>query len=218
MKTLSMLMFSLLALVAWQTPVQAAETFHEGVDYEVLNPPGEVAVPGKLEVREFFWYGCPHCFALEGPLEAWLKTKPADVNFVRTPAPMNDSWIPHAHAYYVAQALGKADQITPELFNAIHVKRERLFSEDELAGFFKQYGVSEDQFHQLYNSFAVRVKVREAAALVKAYHLRGVPALVVDGKYLVKAKAGEEPGAMFDVVNFLLDKERVAHKIATPAQ
>ena len=217
MKTLSMLMFSLLTLVAWQAPAQA-DTYREGVDYELLPQPGNVEVPGKQEVREFFWFGCPHCFALEEPLEAWRKSLPADVNFVRTPAPMNDSWIPHAHAYYVAEALGKTDAITIALFNAIHVKKQRIFTQDELAGFFKQFDVSEDEFNKLYNSFSVRVKVRQAEALVKTYRLRGVPALVVNAKYLVKAREGSTPAAMFNVVNYLLDKERVAGKIAAPAQ
>lgn len=209
MRLLSRLLMALVATLALQLPALAA-TFTEGVDYEILPQPGKVEVPGKQEVREFFWYGCPHCFQLEEPLEAWRKTLPADVNFIRTPAPMNSSWVPHAHAFYVAESLGKLDEVSEKLFNALHVKKEKVFSQDELATFFTQFGVSEQEFNKLYNSFSVRVKVRQAEALSKNYRLRGVPALVVNGKYLLKAQSGQSSDSMLQVVQFLLDKERVS--------
>jgi len=209
MKPVSAVFFALATLLALALNVQAAE-FKEGVDYEVLEQPGKVEVPGKHEVREFFWFGCPHCFHLEEPLAKWRANLPADVNFVQTPAPMNDNWLPHAHAFYVAESLGKLEEIGPKLFNALHVKKEKVFTEDQLATFFTQFGVSEAEFNKLYNSFSVRVKVRQAGALAKNYRLRGVPALVVDGKYLVKTPQGKPQEAMLDVVQYLLDKERVS--------
>lgn len=209
----SRVLLVLLALFALQMPALAA-TFKEGTDYDLLPQPGKVEVPGKLEVREFFWYGCPHCFELEPILAQWRKTLPADVNFVHTPAPMNKNWVPHAHAYYVAESMGKLDEISAKLFHALHVKRDKLFSQEELAGFFTQFGITEEEFNKRYNSFAVRVKVKQAEALTKNYRLRGVPALVVNGKYLVKAKAGQTSQSMLQVVQFLLDKERAASKSA----
>ena len=175
MTFVSRVLIALATALAFQLPA-LAETFKEGVDYDVLPQPGKVEVPGKLEVREFFWYGCPHCFQLEAPLAEWHKTLPADVHFVRTPAPMNSNWVPHAHAYYVAESLGKLDEISEKLFQALHVKKEKVFTQEELATFFIQFGVTEQDFNKLYNSFSVRVKVRQAEALTKNYRLRGVPA------------------------------------------
>lgn len=209
MTLVSRILLTLVATLALQLPALAA-TYKEGVDYELLPQAGKVEVPGKLEVREFFWYGCPHCFSLEGPLAQWRKTLPEDVNFVRTPAPMNSNWVPHAHAFYVAESLGKLEEISGKLFHALHVKKDKVFSQKELAGFFTQFGVSEEEFDKLYNSFAVRVKVRQAEALTKNYRLRGVPALVVNGKYLVKAKNGQTVDELLAVVNYLLQQERAA--------
>lgn len=203
----SKVLLALATLLTLQLPAQAA-SFKEGVDYERLPQAGKVDVPGKLEVREFFWFGCPHCFQLEQPLNEWRKKLPADVNFVRTPAPLNDNWVPHAHAFYVAESLGKQDEVSDKLFHALHVKKERVLDQAQLATFFTQFGVSEQEFDKLYNSFAVRVKVRQAGALAKSYRLRGVPALVVNGKYLVKARQGQPQEAMFPVIEYLLDKER----------
>ena len=208
MTFVSRALLTLVTALAFQLPA-LADSFKEGVDYDLLPQPGKVEVPGKLEVREFFWYGCPHCFQLEEPLAQWRKTLPADVSFVRTPAPMNSNWLPHAHAYYVAESLGKLDEISEKLFQALHVKKEKVFTQDELAVFFTQFGVNEQEFNKLYNSFSVRVKVRQAEALSKNYRLRGVPALVVNGKYLVKSQAGKGPDSMLPVVQYLLDKERV---------
>lgn len=213
----SKVLVALATLLTLQLPAQAA-SFKEGVDYELLPQAGKVDVPGKLEVREFFWFGCPHCFQLEQPLNEWRKKLPADVNFVRTPAPMNNNWVPHAHAFYVAESLGKLDVVSDKLFHALHVKKERVLDQAQLATFFTQFGVSEPEFDKLYNSFAVRVKVRQAGALAKTYRLRGVPALVVNGKYLVKAQQGQTQEAMFPVIEYLLDKERQAGAASAPAQ
>ena len=205
---------TLLATLALFTGLLQAETYREGVDYEVLQQPGKVEIPGKIEVREFFSFSCPHCFRLESFTSEWQPKQADDVNFIMTPAAMRKDWEPLAHAYYVAEALGKLDQIKPELFNAIHVKNEKIVTQADLAGFFKRYEVSEDDFNKLFNSFSVRVKVRQASALAKTYRLRGVPALVVNGKYLVKSQSGKGFEDMLAVVDFLVNKERAASKVA----
>ncbi|MCG8316354.1 MAG: thiol:disulfide interchange protein DsbA/DsbL [Pseudomonadales bacterium] len=196
----------------------AAETFREGVDYKMLSTPVEVDNPKNIEVREFFWFGCPHCFALEAQLSDWKKTMPEGVDFVATPAPLNKSWKPHAHAYYIAEALGKLDEIVPALFDVIHVDKKRVTSQDQLAEFFTQYGVSEDEFNKLYNSFSVRVNVRKAEALAKTYRLTGVPAIIVNGKYLVENRTAKTNERMIEIVNFLIDKEKIrAATLASPS-
>ena len=215
MKYSTFLKTTLVALVAVFSTLLQAETFREGVDYELLQQPGKVEVPGKIEVREFFSFSCPHCFRLESATAEWKPKLADDVNFVMTPAAMRKDWEPLAHAYYIAEALDKLGQIKPELFDAIHVKKQQVFTQPELAGFFKGYGVSEEDFNKLYNSFSVRVKVRQATALAKTYRLRGVPALVVNGKYLVKSQSGKSFADMLQVVDFLVDKERAASKVAS---
>lgn len=194
-----------LSAIAW-----ADETFQPGVDYKVLEQPGAVDDPTTVEVREFFWFGCPHCFQLESTLEQWRKTMPAGATFLRTPPALNEAWTPHAHAYYVAEVLGKADEISVALFDALHVKKQNIRSEDDLATFFTRFGVSEEEFHQKYNSFAVRTKVRVAKSLAMGYQLHGVPGLVINGKYFVDLGLAKSNPRMMDIVNFLIAKEKAA--------
>lgn len=182
----------------------AAQQYVAGKDYTVLSNPGTVEQPGKIEVREFFWYGCPHCYRLEPSVAAWLKTKPADVNFVRTPAAMNPIWEQNARGYYAVDMLGKTEYVHRSLFDTIQLKNERLFDQQSLANFYKNYGVDTDKFNGLYNSFAVSGKIAQSKQLAQKYQLDGVPAIVVDGKYVVKG----ETQKVIDVTNFLIEKER----------
>lgn len=205
-------------LLSWALPLQA-ETFKEGEDFTRLVAPVQVADPNKIEVREFFWFGCPHCYQLEAILEPWKKTLADDVAFVQTPAPLNKSWIPHAHAFYVAEALERGDELTKELFHAIHgLKKARELADQEgLAGFFAEHGVNAEEFEKLYHSFSVRVKVRNADALAKTYRLSGVPAMVVNGKYVVQASMTKSFDRMMRVVEYLVAQERLERQPAAQA-
>lgn len=190
------------------TAAQAAERFKEGVDYELLKNPGQTQSADKIEVREFFWFGCPHCFALQPAVAKWRENIPADVEFVGAPTAMNPRWENHAKAYYIAKLTGTLDQIEPALFDALHIKKQKLQSEDQLAEFFADYGVSTDKFHKLFDSFSIETQVKNATKLSGRYQLTGVPAIVVNGKYLAKPPKGKEPGAILEVVDFLIEKER----------
>ena len=184
----------------------AMANFTAGKDYTVLQNPGTVTVPGKLEVREFFWYGCGHCFTLEPHMQAWLKKIPKDVNFIRTPAAMNKVWEQNARGYYVSEALGVRQKTHLPLFHAIHDKGQQIFDQKSQAKFFTQYGVPEAKFNSLYNSFAITAKVSQANKLAQQYQLTGVPAVVVNGKYVVQG----ENAKVTEVVDFLLNQERNA--------
>lgn len=187
----------------------AAFSVHaEGPAYTVLPNPGRVDKPGQIEVREFFWYGCPHCYRLEPHIANWLKTKPADVNFVRTPAALNPVWEANARGYYTAEALGLVEKTHAALFQAIHVGQQRLFDQQSLAGFYAGFGVNKATFDGTYNSFAVSGKIAQSKALAQQYGLDGVPAVVVNGKYLVKG----EDEKVIATVNELIAKERAAQK------
>jgi thiol:disulfide interchange protein DsbA len=189
-------------------PVLAATTaFVEGKDYKLLASPSP-ATPGVIEVREFFWYGCPHCFRLDPFVTNWLKTKPKDVNFVRTPAALNPVWEGNARGYYAVEMMGLVEQTHTPLFNTIHEKQVRIFDEDSLAHFYQRYGVDSAKFHGLFNSFAVTGKVAQSKALAQKYQIEGVPAVVVNGKYVVSG----ENAKVLEVTDFLIAKERGAAK------
>ncbi len=192
-----------LALLTASTLSLAAD-FVAGRDYSVVPLPGRVEKPGMIEVREFFWYGCGHCYKLEPYVKNWLKTKPANVNFVRTPAALNPVWEQNARAYYAAASLGKADAAHEALFNAIHVRNQKLFDQASLAKFYGNHGVDAKSFSGLYNSFVVTGKVAQSNNLAKQYRLDGVPALVVNGKYVVKGDSGRS----LDVVRYLIAQEQ----------
>ncbi|GAA5012636.1 thiol:disulfide interchange protein DsbA/DsbL [Acinetobacter puyangensis] len=189
----------------------AADQFVQGKDYQVIAKPGKVDVPGKIEVREFFWYGCPHCFKLEPYMQAWLRQLPKDVNFIRTPAAMNPVWEQNARGYYVSEALGIRKKAHIPLFDAINKNGQQIFDQKSLAQFYTKYGASEGQFNQLFNSFAITGKVNQAKNLAIQYQLTGVPAVVVNGKYVVQ---GEDQHVV-NVVNYLIEKERKTLKKAS---
>ncbi|MGB3620302.1 MAG: thiol:disulfide interchange protein DsbA/DsbL [Ketobacter sp.] len=202
--------FGLITLFTMVSALVQADTFNEGVDYTRLPQPGKVEQPGKIEVREFFSFACPHCFTLEGYTKDWKKTLADDVNFVMTPAAFRKDWEPLARAYYIAESLDKLDTIKPKLFETIHVKKKPMDTEENLATFFADYGVNEADFKKLYNSFSIRVKEKQGMALAKAYQLRGVPAMVVNGKYMVNSQTGKTYDHLLKVANFLIEKERAA--------
>lgn len=179
---------------------------HAEENYTVLANPGAVEQAGKIEVREFFWYGCPHCYKLEPHIAKWLQTKPADVNFIRTPAALNPVWEANARGYYTAEALGMVEKTHAPLFQAIHVGKQQIFDQVSLTRFYGGFGAEPKNFAGLYNSFAVSGKVGQSKALAQRYQLEGVPAVVVNGKYLVKGESEK----VIATINELIVKERAA--------
>jgi thiol:disulfide interchange protein DsbA len=198
----------LLALVA--PVVQAADEFQEGVQYRRLATAVPTSTPGKIEVIEFFWYGCPHCYRLEPDVDNWLKTKPEDVEFVRIPAVFGRDWEPGARAFYAAQALGVLDQIHAPLMDAIHAKKRPMRTEADLTTFFVEHGVSKEDFQTAYNSFDVETKLRRSQQMAKRMGISGVPSIVVDGKYETDVTMAGSGKSVFDVVNFLVSKQQDA--------
>lgn len=179
--------------------------------YEILTPAQPTQHSDKVEVIEFFWYGCPHCYAFEPKLEQWVKKLPKNVEFIRQPAVFNELWGKHAKAYFVAEALGVVDKVHADFFDAIQNKKEKLETEEELAKFFAAHGVTEAQFHEAYTSFAVDSKMRQAPATQARYGINGVPALVVNGKYLTNASVSgggqHAHEKMLEVVDALIKQE-----------
>ena len=180
----------------------ATPPFEEGKDYVRLSTPVPTDTPGKIEVIEMFWYGCPHCFDLEPSVREWLKHKPDNVAFVRIPVAFGASWELGARAYYAAEALGVLDRIHEPLFEAMH--QHKLKDEDDLAAFFAEHGVEQDAFRKAYSSFQTETQLRRGNQLAQRYGVRGVPAVIVNGKYDVRSPR------MFEVVDFLIAQEAAA--------
>ncbi len=186
----------------------SARNYDAGIEYKRLKTPVSTQVgPGKIEVVELFWYGCPHCFRLEPDLKKWLKSKPKNVKFIRIPAIFNKTWELHAKAYYTAEFLGVLDKIHKPFFDAIHLKKQRLNTAAAVKKFFLQHGVSEKDFDGVFNSFGVDTKVRRAKELSRQYGISGVPALVVNGKYLTDGPMAGGRKGMIEVLNYLIKME-----------
>jgi len=190
------------------TPIRAlALEIDEGIDYRVVEQPMRAEDGDDVEVLELFWYGCPHCYHLEPKIKQWLAGKPDGVSFRRLPAAASPRWVPHAKAYYAAEMLGQLDKLHEPLFKALHDERRKVFSDDQIIAFAAAQGIDEDAFRNAYNSFPVDMKVRKSAELVRNYNIDGVPAMVVNGKYLTSATQTGSTDRMFLVINQLIAEE-----------
>lgn len=189
--------------------------FEEGKHYKPVKTIAKPVDPKRITVEEFFWYGCQHCFHFEPTIHAWATKKPADVDFVQVPASLGrPEGILHQKAFYTAEALNVADKIHKPLFDAIHEKRQPLFTQDALSAFFNsQVGVLPDVFKSTFTGFAVDSRVRRADTLAKDYMIFSVPTVVVGGKYQTTAQmAGGTFADMTQVIDFLVEKVRKERK------
>jgi len=186
----------------------AAQQYVEGVQYTELFQRQPVVTGDKIEVRELFWYGCPHCFDFEPDLNKWRKSMPKDAAFVRMPAVLRDNWEPHARAYYAFQALGVTDKLHSVLFDAIHVKKEKLFDADALADFAAAHGIERKAFLDAYNSFGVDSEVRKAKLLGRQYEADGVPTIIVDGRYRTTAHMAGGFDQLVKLMDYLVAKAK----------
>ena len=194
-----------LAFAALGAPLAArAQQPRAGVDYLSLKPELPVETPGKIEVIEFFWYGCPHCYTLEPFIETWLKKLPSDAQFRRIPAVFNDRWARDAAVYYAFEALGLVNRLHRPLFDAIHRDGLRTDSAEALGQWLQRQGVDAKKFDEAVRSFGVQAKVRRAAQLSVAYRIDGTPAMAVQGRYTVGAEQSRTQQGMLDTVDHLI--------------
>jgi thiol:disulfide interchange protein DsbA len=181
----------------------------EGQNFMTYKPQRDTEARDKIEVTEFFWYGCGHCFHLEPELQKWLKTLPKDVSFRRVPAvfPGRDGspgqWASGTALYYTLDAMGLGEKLHSDIFNAVNIERADVLSEKGMIDWLGKKGVDTKTFSATYQSFAIRSKVLRAMQISQAHGLDGVPALIVDGRY--RAINGEDT---FAVVDSLIDKAR----------
>lgn len=204
--SLSLLVFAPLLAHA-QT---ADETYVAGESYDLITPPVRTANPDKIEVVEFFWYGCGHCYNFEPLIGAWKKTLPADVEFHGSPAMWNEVMELHARAYYTAEVLGVLDNMNLVIFQAMNVDGKRLTSEADIQKLFVANGVDAEDFAKAFKSFGVSSQVNQASARARAAKITGTPALMVNGKYHISGRKSGSQADMLKLADFLIAKERAA--------
>ena len=162
----------------------AAQSVEEGKEYLRLKNPQPVESGKKIEVIEFFSYGCPHCADLEPILQGWVKTMPADVQFRRIPVMYQERWIPLAKVYYTLDALGEEKRLSPEVFSALHSRGMSLWQDKTFFDWAASQGIDRKKVEDMYNSFAISGKVNRARQAAEAYQIQSVPTFVVDGKFV----------------------------------
>jgi thiol:disulfide interchange protein DsbA len=178
-----------------------------GEGWDPIEPPVPTsAEDAKVEVLEFFWYGCPHCYDIEPAMEDWV-SKQKNIDFRMVPAPLNPKWTIHSHFFYAAEALGVLDKLHNPLFDAIHKERRKLFDKDSLIDFASEQGVDKTAFTDAWNSFSVFVKVQQARKLTKQYQLTGVPTIGINGKYKTSASLAGSNEKMFAIMDELVAEE-----------
>lgn len=176
-----------------------------GKDYKLLNPAQPTSSGSKVEVLEFFFYGCSHCFHLHHPLSAWEKKMPKDVELQLVPTIFRDSWEPMARTFYALKAIGQQRRLHDDLFNAWNVSNIDLSDEPKILDFVAQRGVDRAKFSAAYNSFTMSSKVTRSNQMVRDYAIRGTPTVIVDGKYVI---TGLSPEDTIRVLNDLIVKAR----------
>ncbi|MEQ1532755.1 MAG: thiol:disulfide interchange protein DsbA/DsbL [Sideroxydans sp.] len=208
MKMLAKLMSVLALIVATQVQAEVVA----GRDYKVLNPAQPTSSGNKVEVLEFFFYGCSHCYHLHGPLSVWEKKIPKDVNLQFVPVIFRDSWEPMARTFYALESIGQRAKLHNDLFEAWNVYNVDLSDEAKITEFVSKHGVDKAKFGAAYNSFALQGKVQRSNQLVQAHGIRGTPTIAVDGKYIITGLEPAEALAVLDEVIKIARKERRAGK------
>lgn len=179
-----------------------------GGSYTVLNPAQPTSTQ-KIEVLEFFFYGCSHCYHLHHDLSAWEKTMPKDVELVYVPVIFRDSWEPMARTFFALESLGQRAQLHEALYQAWNVNNVDLSDEAKILNFLAPRGVDRAKFSAAYKSFAMNSKVTRAKQMIRSYGINGTPTLVVEGKYVV---TGLEPANMIRALNDAIAQARKDRK------
>lgn len=180
----------------------------EGKDYTVLAKPQPTEDSAKIEVLEFFWYGCPHCYSLHPHLKTWLMNIPDDVSFRYVPAILRANWASAAKIYYAIEAMAQADTLNDKIYDAIHRDKIDLHNESVLFDWIEKQGIDRKKFESAYNSFTVQNQVAKSTQMTRQYQLNGVPALVINGKYLTSGGMGATPQDTIKTLERLIEKAR----------
>ncbi|TFW07120.1 thiol:disulfide interchange protein DsbA/DsbL [Oxalobacteraceae bacterium OM1] len=220
---LAALSLGFVALTAGASPASP----QAGVDYRVLDKAIPTEAGKKVEVIEFFWYACPHCYAFDPSLTEWVKKHGDTIAFKRIPVNFRDSFVPQQKLFYALEAMGKGDELHSKIFDAIHKQHERLDTDASVIDWVAKQGIDKQKFTDLYNSFAVQTKVRRATQLQQQYQVDGVPLLAVEGRFetapsIAGSTLGNQPepalhAATLQVMDFLVAKVAKEKGAGAPA-
>jgi len=196
-----------LALFSLALPVQAQ--LAAGKDYIVIEPALGSDNPASIEVIEFFSYGCPHCSDLHTPIGKWAARLPADVSFKRVPVGFGNPYYQNlAKLYYALEAIGELQKLDSSIFHAIHEKGLKLIDDKSILDWVTAQGVDAKKFSDAYNSFGVISKTKRADQMAQAAKIRGVPALVIDGRYLVVGQDVKTHDDLLTLTDKIISKTR----------
>jgi thiol:disulfide interchange protein DsbA len=216
MKTAAALAF--LAATAFSSALAGAAEPVEGKDYQRINPPVPTSDSAKIVVTQFFSYQCPHCFKFEKPHAAWAAKLPMDVKAERAAVSIGHAgWVPAAQAFYALSAMKKVPAIDDALFGAIHRQRLGLTDEAGVAAWVGKQGIDRAEFEKMVRSFSVQLQVRRADELSRKIRLPSVPAIVVDGRYLVPIRDDGDFRDQLALVDTLIERARRERAAARPA-
>jgi thiol:disulfide interchange protein DsbA len=199
----SLFFLSLIGAVSAQTrPIE------EGFDYRVLPIAQAIEAKGKIEVLEFFWYGCPHCHDFEPQLDTWVKRQAKDVSVKKVPVAFRDDLLPHSQLFYALESLGRSN-LHAKVMETIHVGKRKLLTEPEIADWAVSQGIERETFLKAFKSFTVTSKARAANQIAQAYRIDGVPTVAVQGKYITSPSitAGSKARAI-EAMDHLVNKAR----------
>jgi len=178
--------------------------------YELIDPPQNTSTNEQVEVVEYFWLGCPHCFAFEPTIEDWVADKPDFVKFTREAPALNPAWESHSRSFYAASLLGKETEFVHAMFDAIHKQRKPMRNPKKIAELAAEIGLDKDKFLKTMKSFAVETRMRRALQMAKGAGISGVPSIVVNGKYRTGARIAGGNEGIINVIRQTTETERVS--------
>jgi protein dithiol oxidoreductase (disulfide-forming) len=196
-------LLGLLLLASTGGLAQEATGARQNIEYRLI-PPQPVETGERIEVIDFFWYGCPYCNALLPVLEEWHQRKPPDVALRRVPAILRDTWSPHARIYYTLEVLGEVDRLHDKVYHGYHVRKLHMSKPDVMVEWAVSNGIDRKRWLDAYFSPEVDTKVEQAARLTHAYTVEGTPSLVVDGRYLTSGAMAPSLKGMIPVLDDLV--------------
>jgi protein dithiol oxidoreductase (disulfide-forming) len=200
-------LLGLLTVVAFATGSAGADLV-EGKNYARIPNPQPVETGRKIEVIEFFSYGCPHCAELEPHLDAWLAKLPQDVAFRRVPVMFQPRWVPLAKIYYTLDALGAESKLSPQVFKAIHGSGTSLWDDGKFYDWAASQGLDRKKVEEVFTSFAIDGKMKRAMQLAQQYNIQSVPTVIIDGKFVTASDKVGTHAALPAAIDELVAKAR----------
>jgi thiol:disulfide interchange protein DsbA len=177
-------------------------------DYKRVDPPAPTSTPGKIEVIEFFWYGCNHCYAFEPLVVPWSRKLPADVQFRRVPVAFSAAFAIHQRIFYALETLGKVEELQGKVFSAIHNDHQRLDKDEDVIAFMAKNGIDRAKFAEVFSSFSVATRSKQASRLADSYKIEGVPTLGINGRFITSGTHAGSAERALVVADTLIQQSR----------